>query len=480
MLEIKSIRETLGQDYVKPDPTLVETYETALVASKKAQKYLATERGLTPETIQYFRLGYDKARDAIAIPIFKEGVLVNFKYRFINPSKVKYDSERNAETWVYHDAGFRIAEKFDRILIVEGEFDLMSVWQAGIKNVISPASGKNSYAPWIGKLDKIPEVFVAYDNDAGGQETAKEMSERIGTDKTFEVKYPDGIKDANEFFKTNGPEDFKTILKSAKPYYSHKFKSMGDIIKSIRSKTDEIVRIPFIPKVDIEKDWMIIFSGRSNVGKTSYSMNIADYLAKQGIATLVMPFERGIESVGKRFLQVKFEKSMQQLRDTDQEGWDKIMEECIETPVYFALPKKEDVISTIISSRRLFNTKVVIIDHLDYIVRSSAHKESEIGTTLQNLKRTAEENGVILLIVTHIRKIDFAGTAQESQRKPGIEDLKGSASLYQDPEVVVMLSSNSDGSLEVSIVKNKGEMTSQEFAFDAQTGKLSESLFDSM
>ena len=58
-----------------------------------------------------------------------------------------------------------------------------------------------------------------------------------------------------------------------------------------------------------------------------------------------------------------------------------------------------------------------------------------------------------------------------ARRKPGIEDLKGSSSLYQDPECVVLLS-GTDGRLEVDVVKNKGEMVSESFGFNYKTGKI--------
>ena len=478
MLEIKSIGDTIGGSYIRPDKNLVVKYQEALSQNDKALEYLKNVRKLKDETIAHFRLGYNAELDAIAIPIFKGDELVNIKYRFLNPTEAKYTQEKGCEVWLFNDAGIKSGIKHGRILIVEGEFDLMSVWESGIKNVISPASGKNSYGVWIAQLDNIPEVFIAYDNDVGGKETAKEMADRIGIDKSFEVKYPDGIKDANEFFLTGNLEGFRKLLAEAKPFYSHKFKGVGDIIQSLRYKKDDTVKLPFIPKVEIEKDWLVMISGKSNVGKTAYVLNLAEELAKQDIPVLVMPFERGIESVGKRFLQVKFDKTINDFREIDDSGWDKITEECVETPVYFALPKREEIKETIITARRLFNTKFVIIDHLDYVVRNAQNKEAEIGNTIQELKRIAEEYGIVMLIVHHIRKIEQAGSLLK--RKPNIEDLKGSSSTYQDPECVIMLTGDTEGEILVSIVKNKGEMTSQSFDFNVGTGKITLNAFDAL
>lgn len=474
-LEIKSLSETLRKDYIKPDIGLVVKYQEALKENEEAQQYLRKERGLTDDTIAHFKLGYSADYDAISIPIFKDGTLVNIKYRLLHPDKAKYIGERGAETWLYNDVGIQHAMKTGGILIVEGEFDLMSVWQSGIKNVVSPASGKNSYGVWLELIDNIPRVYIAYDNDSAGKETAIEMAERVGTEKTFEVKYPDGIKDANEYFKTHTPEEFRGLLKQARPFYSHQFKGMGDIIESLRNKTDDTVKLDLVPKVHIEKDWLMIISGKSNVGKTSYVMNLADELAYHKQPTLIMPFERGIESVGRRYLQVKFDKSLEDFQQSSDKEWDKMISDCLDSPIYFALPKKDEIVDTIVKARRLFGVKFVIIDHLDYIIRhSQGNRDAEIANTLQSLKRVAEDNGIVMMIVTHIRKIEKAG--EMLKRTPNIEDLKGSSSLYQDPECVIMLTSDTEGVIKVDIVKNKGEMTSKEFSFKQRTGKI-ESLY---
>lgn len=475
--KIQSLRETIGKNWVRPELKKLETYIEDLQNSHEAIDYLRNERGFSDETITHFKLGYNKENRSIAIPVFKNGELVNIKYRFLEPQESRYISERGAETWIYNEDGIEEAKKKGAVLLVEGEFDLMMVWQSGITNVISPASGKDSYGVWIERIDNIPKVWIAYDNDIGGKETALKIAERLGVEKCFEVKYPNGFKDANDYLKKHNREDLRQLIKEAKPYYTYRFKSLGDIINSIRKGEDNIIKLDFVPNVKIDRDWLIVVSGKSNVGKTSYVMNIADELTSKNIPTLVMPFERGIENVGKRFMQIKFDKTSEDFKFLNEDEWGVVIDKCTETPVYFSLPKKDEIIDIIIKSKRLFDTRVVIIDHLDYIVRNTmGNKESEIGSTLQTLKRVAEEHGIIMLIVTHIRKIDSAGA--QTQRKPNIEDLKGSASLYQDPECVILLGNDDKGQLEVNVVKNKGEMKNKTFSFDSGTGKMKNNVDD--
>lgn len=471
--KVKSIREQIGGQYRKPSRETLDLYINALQMDEKATEYLEKDRGLSKETIKHFMLGYDVGRNAIAIPVFKRGELVNIKYRLLDPeAKARYTSERGAETWIFNEDGIQRGISKSGILIVEGEFDCMTAWQAGILNVVSPASGKDSYGVWIEYLDNIAKIYIAYDNDSAGKETSIKLAERLGTEKCLEVNYPEGIKDTNEYFKKHTKEEFLNLIKSARPFYTHQFKGIGDIVKGLRENKDDTVSLVYMPKVKLEKDWMIMVSGQSNVGKTSYVLNLVDELTNRGIPTLVFPFERGIESVGRRFLQVKFDMTLDDFSRQNEEEWGKMIEKCIDTPAYFAMPKKEEMVDTIIKSKRIFDTRVVVIDHLDYIIRHvSGNKEAEIGNTLQDLKRIAEEYKIILLIVSHTRKIESAG-GWKVKKKPGMEDLKGSSSLYQDPEVVVMLSSEEVGTINVDVLKNKGEMGGGLYKFNVTTGKI--------
>jgi KaiC/GvpD/RAD55 family RecA-like ATPase/5S rRNA maturation endonuclease (ribonuclease M5) len=462
---IKSIRESVGKEYTKPPPEKLEKFQDILLSNPRAQEYLQN-RGLSQDTISYFSLGYDPDKDAIAIPVFRKGELINIKYRLLEPKDAKYLGEANAENYIYHDRGL---ENSDTVLIVEGEFDAMAAWQMGFKNVVSPASGKDSYGAWIALLENKKKIYIAYDNDEGGKDAASKLAERIGIEKCFEVLYPQ--KDANELLANGG--DINELVSEAKPYVQYQFKGVGELIKSLRNHKREVTVVNAIPDVEIEKDWLIVISGKTNVGKTSYTLNIADELASMGKPTLIMPFERGIESVGKRFLQVKFDKSADEFAFLSDIEWDKLIERAIDTPVYFACPKLGEIEKTIVNAKKYFGIEFVIIDHLDYIVRNvQGNREAEIANTLQSLKRVAEANKVVVMIVTHVRKVDQAGAT--IQREPNIEDLKGSSSLYQDPECVVLVHSRMEGHVTVKVAKNKGKMSSKDYGFNATTGRLSD------
>lgn len=474
MTSIQSIGETLQLKQNKFSIEKVNEYQEQLKLNQVALDYLKNERGFNDETISNFKLGYDPVKNAIVIPLFKNGECVAIKLRHIEPvDDQRYTTVKGGQNWIYNEIGIEHAKKRGVIMIVEGEFDCMSAWQSGVRNVVSPASGKDSYGVWIEQLDTIPKIVIAYDNDEGGRLASIKMAERLGTEKCFEVIYPENIKDTNDYFKKYHVEQFRELAKNAKPFYKYDYKGLGDIINSLRTNVEETITMRVVPNVKFEKDWICMVSGVSNTGKTSYVLNMADELTRKGIPTLIMPFERGIESVGKRFLQVKFNKSTEDFGYLESKDWDEVVKDCVDLPVYFTLPKRTDIISTLVRSKRLFDTRVCIIDHLDYIIRNvSGNKEQEIANTLQALKRVAEENKILLIIVTHVRKVEH--NQGMLKRKPTMEDLKGSSSLYQDPEVVVMITRPDEENVEVNVLKNKGDMKGGTFKFDYKTGRLGE------
>lgn len=475
---IKSLRDTVGASYTLPNPERVEELINALWSNESALDYLRIERNLTEETIKHFKLGFDTSTNAISIPIYKKDVLVNIKYRLLDNPDQRYSGEANAEPWVFNDVGLEEGKRKGAVLVVEGEIDAMSAWQVGIKHVISSSSGKEGYGSWLGHLDNIPRIYIAYDSDKPGREASQKLAERMGTERCFDINYPDA-KDANEYLKKHTADEFRAILKGAKPFIREQFNTLVDVVQKLRAGNHNIVESQFIPSVKFQKGWMGIISGRTNVGKTSYVMNIANELATKRTGVLIMPFERGIESVGERFLHVRYKSSPQDFSLKNESEWDSIIHDVVDLPVYFAMPSKEEVVEFIVKSKRYFNTEVVIIDHLDYLVRQvSANRGDAIADTLQQLKKVAEDNGVVLLIVSHVRKTERAGEYIPRGRRPNIEDLKGSSSLYQDPEVVVMLSENeSEYEMYVDVLKNKGSMEGKSYLFDRATGVYTDNAF---
>lgn len=469
--KIKSIRDALAGGYRLPEVETHEAYRKGLRENRAAIEYLEG-RGITMETAEHFQLGYAESKNAISIPVFKDGKVINIRYRHLDEhAQQRYTQERGCEVWLYNEAGLYEAKSKRGVLVVEGEFDLMSAWQAGFKNVVSPASGKDSYGPWIERLDAIPRVYIAYDNDAPGKAASLKLAERIGIDKSFEVTYPDEIKDANEFFATKTGDDFRALIKAARPYYKHKFSALGDVIDGFLSKGETRIQLDSVPFVKFKEDWLVVFSGDSGVGKTSYLLNVANDLVNHGYPTLILPFERGITEVGPRFIQVRYHKEEDDLGIMTKEQWDTIRNDSVELPLYFAMPDENDFEDTVVRAKRLFGIQFVVLDHLDYFIHGTDQTARQ-ADWIRKLKDIAQRNQIIFLVVHHIGKPERG----KVKRRPTKEDLKGSSAIYQVAEAVVLLHAVDNKTIEIIVDKNKGPQGVRECRVNHATGVFSKSM----
>lgn len=478
---IQSLRQEVGGNFIKPSPERIITFCKDLKDTPHAMDYLQVSRGINLETIEHFNLGYDKDKDAISIPIYKRGELINIKYRLLGEEvKMKYVQEKGSERWLFNEDGIAKGQAKGGILITEGEFDCMSAWQAGFKNVVSADSGKDSYGVWLELLDTIPKVYIAYDNDKAGREASKNLAEKTGTDKSFEITYPEGIKDANDYFKVHTYEEYRKLIVDASPFYKYKYQGVKDVIHDLRQKVDNVLKVSCIPFVEFEDDYIAVLSGESNIGKSSVALNIANELASKQFPVLVFPIERGTRDMVKRYLQVRYGKNKNEIRNIEDKEWDeKIIPDVLNLPLYFSMPTTEEIEETISKAKRYFDIKMCIVDHLDLLVRNTDTKNlnQDTARTVQMFKKLAQEHKVIFILVHHIKKPENGGSIS---RKPKKEDLKGTATLYQDPEAVIMLSvpeKNMD-QLEIDIVKNKGTMGSRIFDFNVSTGVIGKDITD--
>lgn len=468
------IKQLIDGNYLKPKTEDLIIYRESILDGK-AQDYLKIRKNLSDETIKHFVLGYDAYRNYITIPEIKNGEVVNIAYLSLDKiddkdSKDKYIKQKGCENWIFNEGGLNVAKEKGGVLVVSNQFDAMSAHQAGFKNVVSVPVGKNAVGMWMELFDNIPKIYICFENTKISKKYAYEFAGRVGVDKCFEVQLPETNKDLSDYFKINTPEEYRVLLKNAKPYYSYNFKGLTDVIDLMREKKENTYKFKCIPYVEFEEDWLAVLTGASNTGKTSLVLNIANELSINNVSSLILPFERGIKTVGKRFLQVLTDKRQGELDELTGIELDELVEEVKEKPIYFSVPNIDQLKDTVARAKKLFNIRVVLVDHLDYLVRKSGENYNvATATTLQELKSLAQEFNILFLIVHHTKKPEGSLT---TTRRLKMEDLKGSSSLYQDPEAVIMIQPSEKDQMDIEVLKNKGEMGSMIYNFNTMTGKV--------
>ena len=169
---------------------------------------------------------YDRFRGRIMIPITDVfGHVVGFGGRILNSTDDKNPKYLNTpETMVFNkgkllfglDKSNRAISRTGATVVVEGYMDAISLFSAGIENVVATlgTAFTADHAKLI--LRYAHNIIFCYDSDEAGQRAtlrALPIVQATGAE-VFVVKVPDG-KDPDEFIRKHGKAAFEDLLKNA-------------------------------------------------------------------------------------------------------------------------------------------------------------------------------------------------------------------------------------------------------------------------
>lgn len=168
--------------------------------------------------------------EVIAFPYFKEGQVVNNKYRTFDK---KWEQDKGGEKVVYNRSILEDETlSHEPVIICEGEFDCIAAIQAGYPRSISVPDGapsknieperdsvsnKYSYLRDImGLLEDCKEIILCTDGDTNGQVLRDDLAIRLGKTRCKFVQYPKECKDLNDALKAYGVRGVKETINRAK------------------------------------------------------------------------------------------------------------------------------------------------------------------------------------------------------------------------------------------------------------------------
>lgn len=223
-------QETIEEFQLGYAPPTWDKLSTAFLKRGIKQEFLLAS-GLCAERKQGGGL-YDRFRGRVIIPIADErGRVVGFGGRVLDDSTPKYLN--TPETVLFNkrkllfglDRSHRAIQQEGRAIVVEGYMDAISVFDAGVHNVV--ASLGTSFTPEHAKklLHYAPEICFCYDSDEAGQKaTIRALS--IVRDTGARVRVivvPDG-KDPDEFIRKHGADAFRALVEKALPLVEYRLR----------------------------------------------------------------------------------------------------------------------------------------------------------------------------------------------------------------------------------------------------------------
>ena len=206
---LRDVIDHVGELGVKPLPTttraqvarpkvatrelgdLAASYHRSLTSAARAYWQ---GRGLEPETVARFGLGWDALSERYTIPAVYRGLCFGIKKRASKDGGEKYIQQAGSRVGLFNSD---VLNTTDYCVICEGEIDCMTLDQAGLP-AVSSTGGASTFRPqWARFFAHCKDVFVCFDNDDAGTNGA--LAVRALMPRARLVKVPDGYKDINEW-----------------------------------------------------------------------------------------------------------------------------------------------------------------------------------------------------------------------------------------------------------------------------------------
>lgn len=300
--------------YRRPEPERTQERPDALVAH-------FAQYGISAETLEAFgvyrtvrrfpvlgetgKLDYDKwePRPCIAYPYRRDGELVNLKTKTIYPGGLKaFAQERDAEPTMFNIDAF---ETDDIGYIVEGEDDVLALYEGGFRQITtlpggSPSKAKvEEYDPENDtdkryealrnepKILNLRKVVLCGDDDPAGRAHMEEIAKRVGKERCWRVTWPGGCKDAKAVLAKLGKQAVFDAVETATPYPIEGIVDIDDEeIANFRAGLDDARLLCGVDEIDEHMSLsdggsFIVTTGRPGDGKSTVWLSLAVLYVEQ-------------------------------------------------------------------------------------------------------------------------------------------------------------------------------------------------------
>ncbi len=445
-----------------------------------------TERKISPSSLEKF--GVTATDDAIKFPYIRHGELVNVKTRYRGK---RFAMEEGCELILW---GIDHCQGATQTIVVEGELDALALDTAGIPHVLSVPNG--AQAGSMGYLESGENIFahchsviIAVDNDEPGIKLESELIRRIGKEKCYRVRWPEGCKDANDVLMAHGTSALCRAIADAEPL------PLDGIVTPRQLLTESLVRyrtgkrhgettgfMSLDNLYTVRSGQLTIVSGVPGSGKSSVLDSIMlNMIQRHGWFFGVFspenyPLDAHMEKLAKKWTGKPYYAGAIE-RMTEQELIE--FHEVMEGMLHFMNPDEVKNIDEILDRAQALimrhGLRGLILDPWNRIetMRPSSVTETEyIGQCLSKLQWFARNHDIHIWLVAHPRIMRRA--VDGSVPVVTAYDLAGSANFYNmSDNILVVHRHKEDSSLPVEVYVQKvrfsdlGRLGKCELLFDA-------------
>ncbi len=315
------------QEGPQAPPDFTEYFASCQDNAERAQAYLYG-RGISREVSARHRVGFDPKNGTVIIPVSSSFYIARGLEgkNFFNP--------KGARTNI--GGADRLSQTADPVFIVEGMIDAMSIEQAGGKAIaLNSTTNAPKLLDAIKAREKCPTLILALDNDDAGRSATQGLADALqGRGLSFlQADLYGNHKDANERLQ-NDAEGLQGAVRAALLQAGDMAEGMAEReaieaeqYRGQNSAAEYVASFPALVREAAKRppiqtgfkqldatldgglfDGLYILGAISSLGKTTFFLQIADYIAANGRDVLLFSLEMSrFEIVGKSISRLTYQ-----------------------------------------------------------------------------------------------------------------------------------------------------------------------------
>jgi len=406
-------------------------------------------RGISQQTLTDLRISEGpeympqtgKTENVIKFNYFMGDQLINVKYR---DGRKNFKLYKGAEK-VFYNINSIIG--YEYCVIVEGEMDVLALYEAGITNAISVPNGATLNSNNLDYLDACIDYFedkekiiLAVDTDEAGQALQAELVRRLGSEACYLASFED-CKDANEYLQKYGKEKLSERISGARPVPLENVTTFRDI----EDEVTDFVKNGFKPGFQVGlQNFDDIFStytgqfitvtGIPSSGKSDFvDQMVVGYNNNYGWKTAFASPENQPTYLHAHKLMRKHWQGMPTAADINSEKWNQVADHC--NTNYFHIDMERYTLESVLRKGaelvKRKGIKCLVIDPFNKVRDIDCKTEDVNRYTMEYLSKIeifAKKYDVLVFIVAHPTKM--YKTQDGKIEEPTMYNIKGGGEWY--------------------------------------------------
>jgi twinkle protein len=314
-----------------------------------------------------------------------------------------------------------------RVIITEGEFDAMSMYEAMGSSwpVVSlpngAASTKKVFQAQSKWLEGFEEVVLSFDEDAAGDKAREVATGLLPPGRARITKL--SLKDANELWRASRGDELKQAVWNAKQVRPDTILGTEQLWdKFTESLPNSYIPLPWSGLQDMWKGWrdgeITLIGAGSGVGKTTLIKQMLCHAIDQGDKVGGIFLEESVRRTVQGMLTYyskipvhltmlgNYEDLVPETQMQLQSVWEDNLKSKIELYDHFGTMDPKELVSNLRYMAIGLGCKTLVLDHITMLANAAEDGNERIilDSTMQKLRAMVEETGARLVVISHLNR----------------------------------------------------------------------------